>query len=58
MTRAAVRIGCSSGFWGDIHRVGAAAILEVARVNMLVVDHAVQLHGGLGFMWDSEVNRH
>jgi isovaleryl-CoA dehydrogenase len=43
---------------GDIHRLCAAAILKAARVNMLVVDHAVQLHGGLGFMWDSEINRH
>jgi len=43
---------------GDIHRLCAAAILKAARVNMMVVDHAVQLHGGLGFMWDSEINRH
>jgi isovaleryl-CoA dehydrogenase len=43
---------------GDIHLQAAAALWKVAEVNMMVVDKAVQIFGGMGFMWETEVNRH
>lgn len=43
---------------GDIHRLTAAAALKAGETNVMVVDKAVQIFGGNGFIWDSEVNRH
>ena len=43
---------------GGIHRLCAASILTAANMNMSVVDKAVQIHGGNGFIWETEVNRH
>jgi len=43
---------------GDIHLQTAAALLKVGEVNVMVADRAVQIFGGSGFMWDSEINRH
>lgn len=42
---------------GEIHKRSAAAILHAGRASMRVLDNAVQLHGGMGFMRESEVNR-
>jgi isovaleryl-CoA dehydrogenase len=43
---------------GDIHMQTAAALLKVGELNVMVVDKAVQIFGGSGFMWDTEINRH
>jgi isovaleryl-CoA dehydrogenase len=43
---------------GEIHRLAAAALLKAGEVNLMIVDRAVQIFGGSGFMWDTEVNRH
>jgi isovaleryl-CoA dehydrogenase len=43
---------------GELHKLCAAALLKAGSVHMLAVDSAVQIHGGMGFMWDTEVNRH
>lgn len=43
---------------GDIHKLCAAAILKVADMVSQVTDHAVQIHGGSGFIMETEVNRH
>jgi isovaleryl-CoA dehydrogenase len=42
---------------GDIHLQTAAALYKVGQTNLMVVDKAVQIFGGSGFMWDSEINR-
>ena len=42
---------------GEIHKLSAASLLFAARSFMAVADHAVQIHGGMGFAWESEVNR-
>jgi isovaleryl-CoA dehydrogenase len=43
---------------GDIHKICAAAILKTADMAANVTDKAVQIHGGSGFIMDTEVNRH
>lgn len=43
---------------GDIHKMCAAAILKCADMIDSVTDKAVQIHGGTGFIMETEVNRH
>jgi isovaleryl-CoA dehydrogenase len=42
---------------GDIHRLTAAVALFTGREIVKIADHALQIHGGSGFMWESEVGR-
>ncbi len=42
---------------GEVHKLSAAAILFCAEGAKKIIDDAVQIHGGMGFMWESEVNR-
>ena len=43
---------------GSIHRLCAGAVLHGAAMIARVTDLAVQIHGGSGFVWETEVNRH
>ena len=40
-----------------MHKRSAAAVYYAGRACMRVLDNAVQVHGGMGFMNESEVNR-
>ena len=42
---------------GEIHKLTAAAIFKAAEATSFVLDKAVQIHGGSGYMRDMEVNR-
>ncbi len=42
---------------GMIHAQTAASIMYTANMLNRVLDEAVQVHGGLGYMWESEINR-
>ena len=42
---------------GGIHKRSAAALLCAGRTCMKILDSAVQIHGGMGCMRESEVNR-
>jgi isovaleryl-CoA dehydrogenase len=42
---------------GEIHKLTAATVMYTANCLNAVLDHAVQVHGGMGYIWDSEVNR-
>ncbi len=43
---------------GEIHKLCAATVLFGAEMIGSVTDKAVQIHGGSGFVWETEVNRH
>ena len=42
---------------GEAHKRTAAAILLGGQTAMRCADKAVQIHGGSGFIWDTEINR-
>jgi isovaleryl-CoA dehydrogenase len=42
---------------GEIHKLTAASVMFAADTMNAVLDHAVQIHGGSGYIWESEVNR-
>jgi isovaleryl-CoA dehydrogenase len=42
---------------GAIHRLTAATVMYAADSLSAVLDHAVQIHGGMGYIWESEINR-
>lgn len=52
----AMRAG--EGGRGAIHRICAQSVLFGAEMIARVTDMAVQIHGGSGFVWETEVNRH
>lgn len=43
--------------FGEVQKRCAAAVLHAGRAAMSVLDKAVQVHGGLGFVSESEVNQ-
>jgi isovaleryl-CoA dehydrogenase len=42
---------------GEIHKLTAGMMLHCGRAVTKVCEDAVQIHGGSGYMWESEVNR-
>lgn len=42
---------------GNIHTRAAASVLYCADMCNRVLDNAVQVHGGGGYIWESEINR-
>jgi len=42
---------------GAIHRQTAASVMYAANTANKVLDEMVQIHGGSGYIWESEVNR-
>lgn len=55
--RAASVIDEDAGGRGEIHKLTAASVLYAAEAMNRVVDSAVQIHGGMGYMWETEINR-
>jgi isovaleryl-CoA dehydrogenase len=55
--RAANVIGEDDGGRGDIHKLTAAGVMFVAETMNKVLNEAVQIHGGSGYIWESEINR-
>lgn len=55
--RAANVIGEEDGGRGDIHKITAAGVMYVAETLNKVLNEAVQIHGGTGYIWESEINR-
>jgi isovaleryl-CoA dehydrogenase len=42
---------------GSVHKLTAATIMYTADSLNRVLDHGVQIHGGMGYIWESEINR-
>ncbi|MEQ8294755.1 MAG: acyl-CoA dehydrogenase family protein [Roseovarius sp.] len=54
---AAEELEIGSGPRGDIHMLTAASVMYAGQAVNRVLDHAMQIHGGSGYIWESEVNR-
>jgi len=55
--RAADTCDENAGGRGAIHKITAAAIMYAADTMNKVLNEAVQIHGGSGYIWQSEINR-
>jgi isovaleryl-CoA dehydrogenase len=55
--RAANDLEVGGGGRGQIHRITAASVMYTAETMNRVLNEAVQIHGGAGYIWESEVNR-
>lgn len=42
---------------GEVHKRTAALLLVAGQTVMRCADRAVQIHGGAGFIWETEINR-
>jgi isovaleryl-CoA dehydrogenase len=54
---AASEVEIGEGGRGDIHKLTAASVMYAADAVHAVLDKAVQIHGGAGYIWESEINR-
>ncbi len=54
---AAAPLEVGGGGRGDIHMLTAASVMHAAEATHKVLDLAVQVHGGTGYIWESEINR-
>ncbi|WP_274631174.1 acyl-CoA dehydrogenase family protein [Arvimicrobium flavum] len=52
---ASLEIG--GGGRGDVHMLTAASVMYAANAVHRVLDLAMQVHGGTGYIWESEINR-
>jgi isovaleryl-CoA dehydrogenase len=50
-------IGAGEAGRGEIHMRTAAAVKHAAETMHFVLDEAVQIHGGSGYIWETEINR-
>ena len=55
--RAANDLEIGGGGRGEIHKITAASVMFAAETMNKVLNEAVQIHGGTGYIWESEVNR-
>jgi isovaleryl-CoA dehydrogenase len=53
----AASLEIDGGGRGDIHKLTAASVMYAAEACHAVLDKAVQIHGGSGYIWESEINR-
>ena len=51
------RLGHGEAGKGEIHAKSAASVMYAANMCNQVLDNAVQIHGGNGYIWESEINR-
>ncbi|MBY0509300.1 MAG: acyl-CoA dehydrogenase family protein, partial [Rhodospirillaceae bacterium] len=54
---AANEMEVGGGGRGAIHALTAASVMYTAETMNKVLDEAVQIHGGSGYIWESEINR-
>ena len=54
---AAAPLEVGGGGRGEIHKLTAASVMYAADACHKVLDLALQIHGGTGYIWESEINR-
>ena len=54
---AANDLETGGGGRGEIHALTAASVMYASETMNRVLDDAVQIHGGTGYIWESEINR-
>jgi isovaleryl-CoA dehydrogenase len=54
---AAASLEVGEGGRGDIHKLTAASVMFAADSVHALLDKAMQIHGGSGYIWESEINR-
>ncbi len=42
---------------GEVHKLTSSTALFAGEMHNKIVQEAVQIHGGTGYMWESEINR-
>ena len=42
---------------GEVHKLTAATALFAGEIHNKIMNEALQIHGGTGYMWESEINR-
>jgi isovaleryl-CoA dehydrogenase len=42
---------------GEVHRISATSVMYGADSLNRVLDHASQIHGGVAYIWETEINR-
>jgi isovaleryl-CoA dehydrogenase len=55
--RAAAQVEAGGGGRGEIHKLAAASVMYAAETLNKVLNDAVQIHGGNGYIWETEINR-
>jgi isovaleryl-CoA dehydrogenase len=54
---AANDLDVGDGGRGEIHALTAASVMYASEAMNKILDDAVQIHGGAGYIWESEINR-
>jgi isovaleryl-CoA dehydrogenase len=55
--REAARVKAGGGGRGEIHKLTAASVMYAAESLNRILNDAVQIHGGAGYIWETEINR-
>jgi isovaleryl-CoA dehydrogenase len=55
--REAARVEAGGGGRGEIHKLTAASVMYASETMNQVLNEAVQIHGGSGYIWETEINR-
>lgn len=42
---------------GEVHKIAASSVMYAADSLNKVLDHASQIHGGVAYIWETEINR-
>jgi len=53
----ASQIEAGGGGRGELHKLTAASVMYASTACHEVLDKALQIHGGSGYIWESEINR-
>ena len=54
--RRATAMEIGSGGRGEIHKLTAGSVMYASETLDKVLNEAVQIHGGGGYIWESEIN--